>query len=301
MLTQMEAVSWRNKASPSHKFLAQLGTPKIRRKNTNQIRWTPQMLAKLLMFFHVLSQLLQNSRPMYMCIDTICICMFETTLSSYTIYIYIYVYIYICMYTYIYMYTHIFFDLYHICICTTYKFVYMCIYIYMHIYIYIHIYIYTYIHTTYNTYIRIYIYMYIYKQHTIHIYIYTHSWIIVIHRPETSWNETIHWGWFPESNSHHSSDVTTWGLYNSSRYISGFPSMGALPNGWFIMENTIKMDDLGVPLFHETSISVKPELQPTASRQWHRSMMVNVTLIHNSTDSPSTSIPFFYYPHHKNS
>ena len=38
------------------------------------------------------------------------------------------------------------------------------------------------------------------------------------------------------------------------KHIWVFPKIGIPQNGWFIMENPIAMDDLGVPLFSETSI-----------------------------------------------
>ena len=47
----------------------------------------------------------------------------------------------------------------------------------------------------------------------------------------------------------HLSSINVW-----PQNIWVFPKIGVSQNGWFIMENPIKMDDLGVPLFSETSI-----------------------------------------------
>ena len=73
-----------------------------------------------------------------------------------------------------------------------------------------------------------------------------------------------------------------------------FPKIGVLQNGWLIMENPIKMDDLEVPLFSETSISGFLSAKSLSEIQQHQGS--SHECLRKASKVELYEVPCFFFP-----
>ena len=76
---------------------------------------------------------------------------------------------------------------------------------------------------------------------------------------------------------------------NNTKAMWVFPKIGVPQNGWFIRENLIKMDDLGVPLFLETPMSEHIMGSCHDNVAVGKSSLIDATSLKTTKDDENTS------------